>query len=344
MPDTRDPFEFARLYLDPLNVVAEASGLSLEALTRRLYQLAQQIALPDTWSQSAEDRLMKHLTAIELKVPYRRPRSTVIRQAFGRLIAELIDAGELDAREPGIEEWLVEVDPMISSHVPVERPVLLRLPKKSEIGTFHTKEWCQAASDSFSVMPTELDDGSVVIAEWTQIGWLDNGLSEEVRASMIAHKEWPIAANEDLEHGFFYRRQTFCGSDYPLLKALKPMPTSVVKGGIIFDKPFLALNPNLGFVLGWKPSNDGVFRWVDEIGEIAAESIWWQDGNRMFADFRGGDEMTAEGWLVTVSARAYPQMKARFTHFARCCSVSRSMKSDAGKRETVLATERMTIP
>lgn len=344
MPDTRDPFEFARLYLDPLKVVAEASGLSLEALTRRLYQLAQQIALPDTWSQSAEDRLMKHLTAIELKVPYRRPRSTVIRQAFGRLIAELFDAGELDAREPGIEEWLVEVDPMISSHVPVERPISLRLPKKSEIGTFHTKEWCQAASDSFSAMPTELDDGSVVIAEWTQIGWLDNGLSEEVRASMIAHKEWPIGADEDLEHGFFYRRQTFCGSDYPLLKALKPMPTSVVKGGIIFDKPFLALNPNLGFALGWKPSNDGVFRWVAENGEIAAESIWWQDGNRMFADFRGGDEMTAEGWLVTVSAREYPRMKARFTHFARCCSVSRSMKSDAGKRETVLATERMPVP
>lgn len=344
MPDTRDPFELARLYLDPLKVVAEASGLSLEALTRRLYQLAQQIAPPDTWSQSAEERLMKHLTAIELKVPYRRPRSSVIRQAFGRVIAELIDAGALDAREPGVEEWLVEVDPVISSHDPVERPIWLRLPTKSEIGTFHTKEWCEAPSDSFRAMPTELDDGSVVVAEWTQIGWLDNGLPEEVRASMIAHKEWPVAPDEDLEHRFFYRRQTFCGSDYPLLTALKPMPVCVVKGGIIFDKPFLALNPNLGFALGWQPSNDGLFRWVDENGQTAAESIWWQDGNRLFADFRGGDEMTAEGWLVTASARGYPQMKAKFTHFARCCSVSRSMKSDAGNRATVLATERMPVP
>jgi len=38
---------------------------------------------------------------------------------------------------------------------------------------------------------------------------------------------------------------------------------------------WLALNPDIGYLIGWKLANDGLFRWVDNEEHVMVESIWW---------------------------------------------------------------------
>jgi len=41
---------------------------------------------------------------------------------------------------------------------------------------------------------------------------------------------------------------------------------------------WLALNPDVGYLIGWKLANDGLFRWVDNEEQVMVESVWWVDG------------------------------------------------------------------
>ena len=65
---------------------------------------------------------------------------------------------------------------------------------------------------------------------------------------------------------------------------------------------WIAINPALAYSLGWEPSGDGYFAWIDANGAKMAESVYWQSGNiNMFT--RGSFE-SGEGWFVVVSKEA----------------------------------------
>ena len=268
---------------------------------------------------------MRHLEAIELKVSYRRPRSEVIRQAFGRVIAELVDAGHLSPDFAPVDQWLVEVDPILSSRDPVSRPEWIKL-EPERISGFRRKEWVGAPEEAIADMPIVLEDGSVVLAEWTRIEWFDHDRPKEMRASLVGTPKWPIDPDEDLEHRFFAHRMSYCGADYPFLRRLVDLHLTVIKGGVPFDRPFLALYPPLAFHLAWQPSDAGLFQWKNSDGEVMAESIWWQDGNRELKDARGMDERTAEGWAVVVTARGYAEMEPQLEQCIRVQAASRATR------------------
>jgi hypothetical protein len=77
-----------------------------------------------------------------------------------------------------------------------------------------------------------------------------------------------------------------------------------------FETPggrWLAFNPALAKYLGWQSAPDGLFRWLDADGRVAAESVWWRDG---FAQQRPPhfEDEVGHGWLVRVSASAWRQV------------------------------------
>jgi hypothetical protein len=240
------------------------------------------------------------------------------------VIAELVDAGRLSAEFAPVDQWLVDVDAVLSSRDPEQRPAWIKL-EPGRI-SFRRSEWVVGPEEAIADMPVVLDDGSVILGEWTRIEWFDHDRPKEMRASLVGTGKWPIDPDEDLEHSFFAHRMSYCGADYPFLRRLVDLHLTVVKGGIPFDRPFLALYPPLGFHLGWHPLEEGLFQWKDADGEVMAQSLWWQDGNREFKDVRGLDERTSEGWAVVASARGFAAMVPHLEACVRIQAASRAAK------------------
>lgn len=65
---------------------------------------------------------------------------------------------------------------------------------------------------------------------------------------------------------------------------------------------WIAMNPAMAYMLGWKPTADGYFAWNNDEGERMVESIYWQSGN-IHKVVRGHYEV-GEGWFVVATKKA----------------------------------------
>ncbi|MEN6548497.1 MAG: hypothetical protein ABFE07_20830, partial [Armatimonadia bacterium] len=93
-----------------------------------------------------------------------------------------------------------------------------------------------------------------------------------------------------------------------------------------YDSPganWLALNPPLATSLDWTAADDGLFRWLNEDGDVMVETVWWADGLRDHR--RGGlhDEL-GEGWFVVASQSAVAAILGLLPGAARAVTVRRS--------------------
>jgi hypothetical protein len=100
-----------------------------------------------------------------------------------------------------------------------------------------------------------------------------------------------------------------------------------------YDSPgkiWLALDPIIGFCLGWSVAEDGLFRWVNNAGQTMVQSIWWTDSLVGQAPPHFDDEV-GEGWLVVASQAAWDAITAQLGTLKRMIHVKRSFY-DKGKR------------
>jgi hypothetical protein len=110
---------------------------------------------------------------------------------------------------------------------------------------------------------------------------------------------------------------------------------------ILREEIGLLSNPAIGYLLDWKLSGDGLFKWVNDKNEMMVESIWWMDGcvSRQPPDF---DNELGEGWLVEASEAALDIIISRFGMLQQCISVKRSFYQNGEKLENP-ATLRQAI-
>jgi hypothetical protein len=187
--------------------------------------------------------------------------------------------------------------------------------------------WHDASGARGSADPN--DDGWIVLAEETWLRWLDWQYATETRvgarleprirtsinpeedtdeapgssdinghtaagralnAHVAGHSH--LMADEYLEHG---------GAPYSIVVRNDTYRFETPGG------PWLAFNPALAEHIGWRPAQDGLFRWLDQSGKVVAESVWWQDG---FAQQRPPlfDDEVGHGWLVRVSVGGWRQL------------------------------------
>lgn len=314
LPDTTDPTDLTTLYHDALEYLSDQTEHSFPVLTARFAQLMRDVSPVDTWSAAAEEALRSRLESIELKVNMRRPRSLVAQHAFGRLVAELCDADQLEWPPVALDGRLLTVDPLLDTSEPEPPPEWLSIPSGKELGAYPVEDWFSATADALPSIG-RTPDGRILLAELTTVISLDGDGIQEARASRIAHPKLPFR-DELPDVSTFNRDFDFIGTEYPMLYGRPRRMTSVVAGGLKFsDSRFIALNPLLGFHLRWQVSPDGLFRWVDEAGTTMVESICWHQGNTWMHDRHGMDESAAEGWLVVASEHAWAQLRAAIGHF-----------------------------
>jgi hypothetical protein len=124
----------------------------------------------------------------------------------------------------------------------------------------------------------------------------------------------------DVEDGHlpFFRCHHSQIADYLSIDA-PPDHLVVAHGDYEFETPggnWLAFNPKLAFALGWHHVGDGWFRWIDQEGEVVAESIWWADGH-FYRYSRYQHSEVGNGWLVLLSKQGLQQIKARSRQISR---------------------------
>ena len=314
LADTQDGVELSRLFHDALEAVEERTGHPFSVLTARIAQLMPSMAPIDEWSAENERALMRRLEAAGMKVTIRRPRSMVAHHAFGMLLAELCDAGELSWGDPFFDCWLLVTDPRMDTVDPTPRPDWLAVPAGGELGTHPEDGWFAGVAEA---LPTTLvaPDGSVVIAELTSAVAVGGTRSEEARFSIMGHRDLPPSRRLPDMYALG-QDGDYVGREYPDLYGMPRTARVAVAGGTRFSNAdFLALNPLLARHLGWTAADDGLFRWVDREGELMAQSVSWQEGNLSVHDYAGMDQMASSGWLVLATPLGWRRMRASVSAF-----------------------------
>jgi hypothetical protein len=175
------------------------------------------------------------------------------------------------------------------------------------------------------------DSAWIVLAEETWLRWLDWKLPTETRigvrleprvwASMLPEESYEVPADDGVVDGVAAAGQTLdmyvadsshLTADEYLSRAGAGYSLIVRNVTYRFETgsdAWLAFNPALAEYLGWRPSTEGLFRWLDSTGSVVAESMWWEDG---FSQQRppGRDDEVGGGWLVRVSQDGWRQISA----------------------------------
>tara|TARA_Y100001947_G_C10224491_1_gene254840 strand:- start:285 stop:779 length:495 start_codon:yes stop_codon:yes gene_type:complete len=129
--------------------------------------------------------------------------------------------------------------------------------------------------------------------------------------STVCHPEWDNDVEVTSPYAFFPSMMHWSAIDYPGITATRE-PSLVIYGtGSYIDHggvEWLALNPSIGLFLGWSVSDEGVFRWINEKGDVMVESIYWKDGpiSRQPPKM---DDICSNGWLVIASDEAVEKIR-----------------------------------
>lgn len=334
LPDTTDSYDLSSMFHGALKRLAQDEGPSFEAMVNRFASLMKEISPPESWSNAYETKLGETLSAIGLASTFRRPRSLAAQLAFAHLVAELVDAGLAEWPNADIDEWLMPLDPVSENLEPQPRPAWLSLQKPGEAENFKSRGWARRIAENLDLPQKRTPAGGMVLAEMTTIESHEHGKPRETRVSMIAHREWPIPSKEELDLSWFAFSRRYFPSEYPFLHRLSKKLMSAVSGEPYFaDAGFLALNPVLANSLGWEPSDQGLFRWVDAEGQTMAESIYWQEGNCNHRGTYGFHEIGAQGWLVVATPDATIALQDALKYCRRVTCIERHFREQFADAE-----------
>jgi hypothetical protein len=184
------------------------------------------------------------------------------------------------------------------------------------------------------LVETHTDDGRVILAEETKLKSLDFGAPTEQRRSVIQPSEHRLG--EQRADEVFLRLVNRLHDEYPTLLNSRDEQSLIVRHAAFAKylspgENWLALNPAVGCRFGWSVGVIGLFRWEDEAGRTAVESVWWQDSNPNHSSLEIRSEV-GEGWLVLATKRAFSQISEAVGPLKRSVLVTRQRTEESGEK------------
>tara|TARA_B000000460_G_C21519108_1_gene394879 strand:+ start:34 stop:1551 length:1518 start_codon:yes stop_codon:yes gene_type:complete len=313
LPDVDDPIELLRPLMTEVKLVADMSNVPFENLAYRVCEFMKTLIPENEWNKQAEEIYRNWLEGFGLKLTYHRLRPKVAKLALSYVVCELLDAGRIPPQGVDLlrdifkrsDELLLELEPAIRSECIV-------VPKAKDRNISHKHdEWLENIEQGITQFEDRIDTGKQIIGELTTWSWLDWDLPTEVRMSTVCHPEWDNDVEVTSPYAFFPSMMHWSAIDYPGITATRE-PSLVIYGtGSYIDHggvEWLALNPSIGLFLGWSVSDEGVFRWINEKGDVMVESIYWKDGpiSRQPPKM---DDICSNGWLVIASDEAVEKIR-----------------------------------
>jgi len=327
-PDIDDPIELLRPLLTEAKLVADMSNVPFENLAYRVSEFMKTLVPENEWNKQAEEAYRNWMEGFGLKLTYHRLRPKVSKLALSYVVCELWDAGRIPPQGIDLLEAIFKrSDELLLALEPTIRPECIAVPKaKDRVISHNHDEWLGDIEQGITQFVDSIETGEQIIGELTTWSWLDWDLPTEIRMSTVCHPEWNSDVDVKSPSTLFPSMMHWSAIDYPEITATNE-PSLVIYGtGSYIDHgglEWLALNPSIGFSLGWSISKEGLFRWVNHKGDIMVESIYWKDGpiSRQPPKM---DDICSNGWLVVASNEAIAKIRENIGNAVKANAVVRS--------------------
>lgn len=332
LPDSNDP---ARI-VSPLNLqlgfISEEAQLPKVNVFYRAVEVMQQLAPQESWSAQGERKLRSILSSAGLKLPFRRPRVILVRRATHYIIAELADAGILGPENlDRLESSFRFYDPVMILVEPQIRPKEIGFIAEEQDHRLGNEEWLGQIDKVIDMGVTCLSEGYFVLAEETNLKRLEWETPMEIRRSTVYQSSRSFTTVGLESESVLETVINSLITEYPDMGITEaPVPFILRHKAYGYDSPggsWLALNPTIAHQFRWTLAKDGLFKWLNDQGEVMAESIWWMDGLINQSPPHLYSEV-GDGWLVVASQVAWEAIRSRFGNLKRMISVERSFYRD----------------
>ena len=286
-------------YVDQYEALARLRGLDIDAVLGVAERYARQArsSLP-----SPED-VGRALVSVGLNHFYRNFEVMASRAAFGRVVADLQDARELDGAPYWVRQAVRTVDVGLLGEEPVARPEVV--PVAPSAGHEQTlNRWL----DGIEARLDECVDASAkggqtllgASVRLTVLNW--HHLSEVYRCGANAGSERDGAVSF-MQHRWPLFREEAGGEGWEVEDPSSGQPLIIENRGSSFQQyqsDWLAFDPRVAASLGWVPDLGQPRTWRNTKGSVMVRSVWWIDGwwghgERSFDD----TEATGYGVIAT---------------------------------------------
>ena len=327
-------------YEDQYEILASGGPLDVDTLRGVAARYASE-ALAKLPEQEA---VRSALRAARMRHAYLYEEHAASRAAFGRVLADIADAGLLDGAPPYIWRLLRTVDIELLRHGPQGRPNVLPAPPPG--GHDQTAaQWQAEIEDRLEdYVAASTDQEKVLIgarSRLTVLGW--GRLEEEFACGTT------VGAVQPVEEGLLaYRRSMLLRDLVSAPEGRLPVrgdPLVVENSALTFHQihsDWLAFRPDLAAALGWTPDSIRPGRWHTATGELATETILWVDGWLGRAGpVREATEAT--GYAVVLTMPGLVEVAAAFGDLYRHLRLTRRGQEDGRKTDPVPAVKSLPV-
>ena len=248
----------------------------------------------------ANDERLKRWKSLLLTNFWLNPQAIIGREAAMRVFGRRSLSGQVPpGAEDGYDHFYPIYDPRLELHQPIERPPELQA-MEWRISANDEKAWRQGAgAGEWSHYPDSVQ-GLSLIGERTRFVRPEWEWPREDRYRGLI-TDSPDKANERaLKSAFGLTYEAYLdgrGQDDRQLIFLNEENQLI---GPAYR--WAAINSNFARALGWHPSADVPFQWLNTAGNVMVESTFWKDGWIWLEPPRF--ESLGEGWFVSASPAA----------------------------------------
>ena len=271
----------------------EKFGLDPDELKSELYPLFRENENDFRW---ADENRLKHWMNQVLARQKLNPRAIIGREAAMRVLGRRSLSGQVPSGAEQTYDYFYPIyDSKLELCQPIERPVELQA-MEWDLWDAQREAWLKGENaNSWSDYPESIDvlhiigERTLFIRpdwEWPKeerrrslvVGSCDSGLTQKCLQTShdVTFENYPRGLEQDDEQLIVFNSE---------LHQL---------GGSAYR--WATINSNFARKLGWHPSEDEPFEWIDSSGNLMVKSVYWKDGWIWLEPPRF--ESLGEGWLV----------------------------------------------
>lgn len=321
------------------HLLAEQAGIPRATLAATAQNCAEKIleGLP------TDEAMREALRGAEFGHYFPYAKVWASRAAFGRVLADLRDAGRLDHLPAALARELRTVDADLLAATPEQRPSVVPAPPAA--GHDQTlSRWLDDLEVRLHEYVAAADTGGVVLLAATGILTVLNWghLEEEVSCGTVVGDDTP---DDDL----LGRTSSVLLRDlaYPAepWHPTRGEPLVLANAGHTFQQlqgDWLSFRPDVAAGLGWIADRDRPGRWRTTAGAVAVDRVWWVDGWWGHTS-RAFDDTAAQGHAVILSKEGAMELTAALGPLVRRLSLTRTGRESGDAVPPVIATRTLLI-
>ncbi len=320
-------------------MVAEYLGLETDTVR----SVAERYALEAAARLPTADAVRAALDSRGVRHVFRIPDTAASRAAYGRVLADLIDARLFDGLDPQVARRLRTFDPGLLERAPTSRPPVI--PNPPAAGHDQTADrWATTIESRLDqYVAAAYADNRILVGAKSHLTVLNWGHLEEEFVCTVT-----VDSPDPPDEAFMNRQAMYLRELSDPVSPRIPAagtPLVMLNSAYTFDQihgDWLAFRPEIAAALGWDadPANPGT--WTTRAGALAVESLWWTDGwwgrsSRMF------DDTEAEGHAVILSATGAAELADALGSLTHHFTLTRSGRDDGAPMAPVISARSVPL-